>query len=294
VNFKSAWQTFRAKWPVDKLVAVTALIIASTLFVFVELSNEVSEGETLAFDNFVLASFREPANPANLIGPEWLLTFVQEVSCLGGVSIIALITTLVVLFFAVQRRWHMICFFLVSFGGGALAMVLMKNLFNRPRPSIVPHLSHVSLGSYPSGHSMVAAIVYLTLGALLARSTSNPKMRMYYLVSACFLTIIIGFSRILLGVHYPSDVLAGWCAGIIWAGSSYLIAMMLQRRGLIEKGSAKGKSAGKRGAAAGKDEVASGKDEAAAGKDEAAAGNGDVTAGNGDVIADKGEAPAGK
>lgn len=239
---KEAWQKLLAKWPVDKKVVVTALVIAAPLLVFVVLSEEVLEGETLGVDNFLLTAFRNPARPDQLIGPDWMLTTVQDISSLGGVSVIVLLSTLVGLFFLLRKQWHLLAFYISSVIGGTLAMVLLKSVFSRPRPSIVPHLSHVSLESYPSGHSMVSAIVYLTLGAILARSTKSLAMRMYYLGSACLLTLIIGVSRIMLGVHYPSDVLAGWCAGIVWAGSSYLVAQMLQRKGVIEKPGAKANS----------------------------------------------------
>lgn len=239
---KAASQKILAKWTIDKKVVVTALIIAATLFVFVELSGEVAEGETLGIDNFLLTLFREAGKPDRLIGPGWMLTTVQDISSLGGVSVTVLISTLVGLYFLLRKQWHLIAFYVSSVTGGTIAMVLLKSLFNRPRPTIVPHLSPVSMESYPSGHSMMSAIVYLTLGAILARSTKSLPMRMYYLGSACILTLITGISRIMLGVHYPSDVLAGWCAGIIWAGSSYLVAQFLQRRGVIEKPGAKGES----------------------------------------------------
>lgn len=237
---KATWQKIRDKWSTDKKVVVIALIIAAFLLLFVELSEEVLEGETLGVDNFLLTAFRDPARTDQLIGPGWMLTTVQDISSLGGVSVIVLLSTLVGLFFLFRKQWHLLVFYISSVTGGTLAMVLLKSLFNRPRPSIVPHLSHVSLESYPSGHSMVSAIVYLTLGAILARSTKSLAMRMYYLGSACLLTLIIGVSRIMLGVHYPSDVLAGWCAGIVWAGSSYLIAQTLQRKGVIENPGTKG------------------------------------------------------
>lgn len=232
---KAAWQKVHSKWPVDKKVVVTALIIASTLFVFMELSDEVLEGETQDVDNYLLTAFREAGNLDRLIGPPWMLTTVTDISSLGGVSVIVLISILVGLFFLFRKQWHLLMFFVSSVIGGAFVMVLLKSLFNRPRPTIVPHLSPVSLESYPSGHSMVSAIVYLTLGAILARSTRSLKMRMYYLGSACVLTLLIGITRVMLGVHYPSDVLAGWCAGIVWAGTSYLLAQLLQRRGVIEQ-----------------------------------------------------------
>src|SRR5262249_44576114 len=99
----------------------------------------------------------------------------------------------------------------------------------------VPHLAAVRSPSFPSGHSMLSAVVYLTLGALLARNTSEWNLRLYFLGVALLLTILVGLSRIYLGVHYPTDVLAGWAAGLAWALVCELVAQRLQRRGVVSE-----------------------------------------------------------
>jgi len=120
-----------------------------------------------------------------------------------------------------------------SAGGGALSVGL-KQLFGRGRPDIVPHLVHVNDPSFPSGHSMVALVIYLTLGALLARFTTRRRVRVYLIANALSLTFLIGVTRVCLGVHYPTDVLAGWCAGLAWALLCWLVARYLQYRGAVE------------------------------------------------------------
>ncbi|MBM3856033.1 MAG: phosphatase PAP2 family protein, partial [Verrucomicrobia bacterium] len=118
---------------------------------------------------------------------------------------------------------------------GLVLSTMLKYFFGRPRPDVVPHLSPAALASFPSGHSMLSAIVYLALGTLLARLVSEMRLKLYILGMALTLTFLVGASRIYAGVHYPSDVLAGWTAGLVWAVLCWLAARYLQERGSVEK-----------------------------------------------------------
>jgi undecaprenyl-diphosphatase len=118
--------------------------------------------------------------------------------------------------------------------GGTLVSIGLKSFFSRPRPDLVPHLTHVATSSFPSGHSMLSAVVYLTLGSLLAAIMPNLKLKIYVLSVAIILSVFVGISRIYLGVHYPTDVLAGWLAGLVWALMCWLIARWLQVHGQVE------------------------------------------------------------
>ena len=117
----------------------------------------------------------------------------------------------------------------------------MKHVFNRPRPTIVPHLRVVYSTSFPSGHAMESAIVYLTLAAILMRASESRVTKIYILGIAVLLTVLVGVSRVYLGVHYPTDVIGGWIVGFIWASICWLVAQRFEAATHIQ--AEKGKSA---------------------------------------------------
>ena len=119
---------------------------------------------------------------------------------------------------------------LIAVVGGQVLSTTLKYFIDRPRPMIVPHLSQVYTTSFPSGHSMMSAVVYLTLGSLLG-SSSAARAQVLLLSVAMLLTFLVGVSRVYMGVHWPTDVLAGWTAGLVWAILCWLVARQLQRRG---------------------------------------------------------------
>ena len=220
---------------VEPLVLVTLAIFTASLWGFIKIADEVLEGETQAFDHWVVSSMRDPHNPADPIGPQWIEEMARDVSALGGFTWITFATVVIAGFLWLAGKSHMVVLLVASVSGGAVVSVLLKQLFSRPRPDIVPHLAHVFTSSFPSGHSMSAAVVYLTLGSLVASAISELKLKIYVLTVAILLTIAVGLSRIYLGVHYPTDVLAGWLAGLVWALACWLVARWLQRRGQVEQ-----------------------------------------------------------
>jgi undecaprenyl-diphosphatase len=216
------------------VLAVLAVGIAS-LWGFIEVAEEVFEGDTQAFDRWTLKAMRDPENPAEPIGPRWVEEMGRDATALGGFAWLTFTTVVIAVFLWLDNKTHMMVFMLAATIGGALVSVGLKSLFARPRPDLVPHLSHVYTSSFPSGHSMLSAVVYLTLGSLLAAVMPNRKLKFYVLFVAILLTLFVGVSRVYLGVHYPTDVLAGWLAGLVWALACWLVARWLQRRGQVEK-----------------------------------------------------------
>ncbi|RXF72136.1 phosphatase PAP2 family protein [Hansschlegelia zhihuaiae] len=188
------------------------------------------EGDTRVFDERVLLALRDPADLKRPIGPAWLESAMVDLTALGGVPALTLITGLVLLYLIVSRRFGNAVLVACSILGGAVLTKLLKMGFARPRPDLVDHLVNVQSLSFPSGHAMASAVVYLTLGALVARVERRRAVRGYIFAVAGFLTLLIGASRVYLGVHYPTDVLAGWTIGAAWALACWLVARWLRPR----------------------------------------------------------------
>lgn len=201
----------------DRKVVLGFLLIALALFIVGKLASEILEGESFAIDRLVVLSLRHPADLGRPIGPAWLLPMMRDITALGGVTCITLIAILAAVYFVVIRDVKTSLFVVFAIAMGAAVANLLKSLVMRPRPDIVPHLVDVGNSSFPSGHAMNSAIVYLTLATLMARTQQSRPVRLYVQGAAIFLTLIIGTSRVYLGVHWPSDVVAGWCAGGLWA-----------------------------------------------------------------------------
>ena len=222
-------------WSIAEFGILFALfLIAGTGFGILELAEEISEGETRAFDTAILLAFRNPADHADPIGPWWLEVLMKDFTSLGGTAVLTLITIGVLGYLLIMRKYKVALFVLAAIGGGTLVSTLLKLGFDRPRPDLVAHAVDVRSASFPSGHALMSAVTYLTLGALLARLQPKRRLKLYILAIALTLTIIIGVSRVYLGVHWPTDVLAGWCIGSAWALACWLVAYWLQRHGDIE------------------------------------------------------------
>jgi undecaprenyl-diphosphatase len=218
-----------------ELVMVLLLFaIGAGIWGFGVLASDVEEGETSAFDRRILLSMRHPGD----LSPKGSRAFqeaARDVTGLGGITILGLVTIVSVGFLILDGKKHMAGFAAVSVTGGLLLSVLLKDIFQRPRPEIVPHVVYASNSSFPSGHSMMSAVTYLTLGALLARSQERKRLKAFLLLTAAFLSIIVGVSRVYLGVHWPTDVLAGWMAGSVWAALCWFVARWLQNRRALER-----------------------------------------------------------
>jgi undecaprenyl-diphosphatase len=215
-------------------LAVLFLAMAS-LWAFAKLASKVTEGSTQAFDEKLLLSMRQPGNPAEPLGPEWVDELSRDLTSLGSGSVLVLLTLSAAVFLALQgKRRTMVLILVAVFGGMILSMVL-KNLYDRPRPELIDREALPLSMSFPSGHSMAAAITYLTLGALLARVQPKRRLKVFLLFLSFLITILVGLTRIYLGVHWPTDVLAGWTAGAGWALLCWTVALWLQKRGRVDR-----------------------------------------------------------
>jgi len=215
-------------------VLLAVLAIVGSAWLFVALGDWVSDGESQSFDAWVNNSLRRPDEPSRPRGPQWLLEVGRDITALGGPVVLTIITLATAGYLLLARKSHAMLLMLLAIVSGVLLSTALKEYFGRERPAGGSDLVSVMTYSFPSGHSMLSAIVYLVLGTMLARSESRRAIRAYFMSLAVLLTLLVGLSRIFMLVHYPTDVLGGWTAGLAWALIWWLIARYLQQRGDVE------------------------------------------------------------
>ena len=220
---------FRPHRP-DSRILVTFLAFAVVAFGLILLGSEVAEGDIFAIDKTILRGLRLAGDAAVPIGPLWLKSAMIDFTALGSTAVLTLITVLAGAYLVAVRKFSSAAYVVVAIGLGAILSKAIKGYFLRPRPEIVPHFVEVTSASFPSGHSMNSAIVYLTLAVLLARGEENRRVQVFLVSTAIFLTVLVGTTRAYLGVHWPSDILAGWSIGAMWAAGTSLAAKSLWRQ----------------------------------------------------------------
>jgi undecaprenyl-diphosphatase len=182
------------------------------------------------FETKIMEAMRENGAP---FGPAWLADAMRDMTALGSAAVLMLLSLMIVGYLWLSQRRRMAIFVIAAVAGGQLLNFALKNAFHRARPASTLHLVNVASSSFPSGHAMAASIFYLTMGALLTRTAKRRREKAYLLAAALLCTTLVGFSRVYLGVHYPSDVLAGCAAGTAWAVLCWWVADKLARRGSL-------------------------------------------------------------
>jgi undecaprenyl-diphosphatase len=215
-------------WTLAAVVAIAGLVLA-----FGHIAEEALEGDAAKFDQTILLFFRSPGNLADPIGPPWMEEAARDVTALGSYAVLGIVVCAVVVYLFMAGQRTAALWVLAAVVGGVLLSNLLKFTFERPRPDLVPHVVRVFTTGFPSGHATLSATTYLTLGVLLAGLHSSVRFKIYFLGLAILLTVAVGVSRIYLGVHYPTDVLAGWCVGAAWAAFCWTVFRGLQRYGQI-------------------------------------------------------------
>jgi len=218
-------------WPLFGFGSVCFLSLA-----FLDFAEDLHEGETFLLDRNLLLALRGGRPEGAPIGPRWLPGVAIDLTSLGSTSVLTLITLATVGYLLTDKNWRSALLVLIAVCGGALLTTLFKELMARPRPDIVLHLVKVTNPSFPSGHAANSAATYLTLGALLAQVNEGRRAKIYLVGLAVIITLMIGVTRIYLGVHWPSDVIAGWCLGSAWALFCWLCGDWLKRAGRIVSG----------------------------------------------------------
>ncbi len=230
-SLESLWDRIRHT-ELGVLLAIGVLALA--LLGFAHLTDEVFEGDMHGLDTKIITSLRDAHDLHKPIGPAWLMGAMLDLTSLGSNAILLLMVVSVLAYLLIEKKPAAALLVLAASGGGTIIANLLKAGFQRPRPDLVPHLVDVTNYSFPSGHAMMSTITYLTLGAMMASVHKNPRTKIFAIALGVLLSLVTGFSRVYLGVHWPTDVMAGWCVGAAWAMICWLAATWLQRRGKIE------------------------------------------------------------
>lgn len=191
--------------------------LAGAIWAFLAIGSEMREGELTAFDLWVLGAFRRPGQPHAATGPHWLMESMRDITSLGGVTLLVIITVLSVIVLLAHSRKAQALVMAICVPLAQLSSGLFKDLYERSRPSFAIYGDLPTSMSFPSGHSTVAAATYFVLAVIVSSLEAKRSMKILAFAVAALLSLMIGFSRIYLGVHWPSDVIAGWCLGAAWA-----------------------------------------------------------------------------
>ena len=203
--------------------------VAGLIWGFIALADEVFEGDTEHFDRMVAAAMQGSAPGYDPIGPVWAEELARDVTALGSYAFLGFLSFGIIGYFLLTDRKPRAALVGISVSGGLIISNLLKTVFDRARPDI-PTDVKVFSASFPSGHAMLSAVTFLTLGALLAQGSVDTRVKAYIAVLAIILTVAVGTTRVYHGVHHATDVLAGWCVGSAWALLCWTVARWLQPR----------------------------------------------------------------
>jgi undecaprenyl-diphosphatase len=217
------------------LLVAGMLAAAASLLFFGWLAEEVLESDASQFDDAVRTATHRLASPA-------LTSTMQVFSCLGSVALLLTLTLLSILFLLYFHERRAASLLAITVGGVYLLEIILKSAFHRGRPTAFFGNAPPS-SSFPSGHAMASLCFYGALASLLSARTLGRGARWLIWTAAFLLVGMIGFSRVYLGVHYPSDVLAGYLAGLVWIGTICVLDGLLG--GSVSAGSERSGSASK-------------------------------------------------
>lgn len=210
-------------------VLTAFVIIAGGLWAFLGLVDEMGEGESHAFDQAILSFLRPTANPHDAWGPHWFERAMADLTTLGGTAVLTLLALIVVGFLLIQKRVASALLVVFALGGGVLLSEGTKALIARDRPPMIYRAVETMSASFPSGHAMLSTVTYLTLGTLLAQVMPKKRLKAFVFSVAVLIAVIVGLTRVYLGAHWMTDVLAGWSLGAAWAMVCWLGAWAFRR-----------------------------------------------------------------
>jgi undecaprenyl-diphosphatase len=211
-------------------LVAAVLVVTAGILGFLGLSDAVTDNHTGGFDEGLMHMLRQPGDISQPIGPHWLRLAATDLTALGSIAVLSLIVVVVAGFFLAQRRWRESVLLLGACASGLIVVDILKLAFGRERPPLAMHAVEVGNASFPSGHAMLSAVVYLSLATLVGHFAGRRRVGAYALGAGVATTLLVGVSRVYLGVHWPTDVMAGWVLGAAWAMIWWLIAWVVERR----------------------------------------------------------------
>jgi undecaprenyl-diphosphatase len=223
-----------AAFRLERRTLITIGVAAFCLWAFFRVGAQVVSGATRTFDESFILMFRQGSDALDPIGPPWMQELMRDVTGLGGVGFLSFVSLATMGFLFVSGKPRAAIAIGLAIGLGLLLSTLLKMGFDRPRPDLVPHGSLVHSASFPSGHALMTAVVTLTLASMIGQVLPKRSLRVYVMSLAIFITAVVGVSRVYLGVHWPTDVIAGWLVGALWALLCTTLMVRLQLFGLAE------------------------------------------------------------
>jgi len=211
-------------------VVAAVLVVAAGTIGFLSVADAVTDNHTRAFDMGLILMLRQPGDIATPIGPPWLRLAAIDITSLGSIIDLTVIVLVVAGLFVALRQRMAALLLLAAAGSGLLAVDILKTVVGRERPPLAMHAVQVANASFPSGHAMLSATVYLSLATLAGHFAHSRPVRIYALAAGVTVTLVVGASRVYLGVHWPTDVIAGWALGAAWAMIWWLITWFVEHR----------------------------------------------------------------
>lgn len=212
------------------------LLAGAAAVFFTVVAAAVQAGWMDGFDRWVLSSLRAEAIEQVQGGSHWMVETMRDITSLASVALIILVAVLTLAYLLLRRAWQTSIIMIILLAATQTTVTVLKQCFARPRPDLITHGDHVFTLSFPSGHASMAAAVYLTLGWVGMRLHDQRRMVVFFWLTSVLFLGLVGFSRIYLGVHWTSDVLAGWSVGVFWACLCSLLNQWLDQRKLQRTG----------------------------------------------------------